>query len=150
MNKKFIIVALVAILVIGGFLYYKKEPSIRIQPVVSDNQNTELNEVTYEGFEDAPAAVLSNIQVTVNKDNATDRRIGPGIYIQEVRLLSYQKVTWDNDCLADAPAPGTDCAAGTYPGYLVRLNIDGDLQEWRFTEDGTYGSIGAGLSPEFF
>ena len=152
MNTKLLTGLVVVIIIVGGLLYFRvseapAQPEEAAQETASDEAP---QEVSYIGFAGAPAVVVAEVQETIAKDNATERRISPLLYTQEVRLTSYEKVTWDNDCLADAPSPEASCNPGTFVGYIVRLNVDGDLQEWRFTEDRSLGSIGAGLKPEFF
>ncbi len=143
MNQK-VTLGIVVLLACTTLVFWNGETLWRTFQAVPDEVTEEkIPEVVFIGFDGVPE-VVGGIQETINKDNREERRLGPGPFVTRAEILSYERKTWDNSGLADAPVPGT-YEKGVYPGYLVRLNIDGELQEWRISEDGRFGTISAGL-----
>jgi hypothetical protein len=148
MDKRSLVVGLIAGLVVGALAVSgmtRRQGPLSPSDSSSGDAPSQGKETAFYGFDDVPKAV-ADIKETIRKDNETEQRIGPDTYINEVRLISSEKIVWPTTCLTfwlDTLPP--DCEQGTYPGYDVFLSVDGDLQHWKVTEQGELGSIGAGM-----
>ncbi|MBP9771934.1 MAG: hypothetical protein KBD16_03360 [Candidatus Pacebacteria bacterium] len=143
MNKHHVAIAFIIGLLIGLFL-----PSFKSKDTSEDFENkeeskvTEQTETVFVGFDDTPDALQAiNEHIIKYKDS-----IAPDPELEKIKLLYYDRVVWPNNCLVFWENTPTRCVLGSYPGYLVLLSIDNDLQIWKTTDDEEliYGAGGVG------
>jgi hypothetical protein len=58
-----------------------------------------------------------------------------GVDVEEVTLVSYERMDWTDSCLG-LGGPAESCLAAIHPGWLVMLEVDGETYEVRTDELG--------------